>query len=249
MKTLPTEEKERIREGREQLRRSRIADDIARTDRKFRRLEHFILGGFLFVGLVLAGWLVIDIRSQNDQVRKRYRPETYSAFTNLVNMASVIESEHHAALDRLDLDILRNYALIERTQDYRPFKGELAKARGIISFSREETRMLFRRLNALFPPESTNERHDAQKTYGELMTEFDVSEARIDADEQIILLLEKHRGKWHVKHGKVEFDDSALQVEFNSLLPTPDESTARWRKDFGSIESNVVELPSPPVSK
>lgn len=243
MKVLPQEDKERIRSARDEARRLRVADDIARTDRKFRRLERGIFCFIVLLLVVLSACLLWNMSTKGERTRRRYRPETYAAFTNLVSMASAIETEHADAMGRLDFDLLKNYALLERSNDFSPFLEEIARARAVVLYSREETKMLFKELYALFPPDSVNERHDAQKIYGELMTVIDVSEERVDAAEKALQLLVAHRGKWHARKGTVEFADSALKAEFDSLGQDPDEETARWRRDFGVIESNIVEVP------
>jgi len=244
VKVLPQEDKERIRSARDEARRLRVADDIALTDRKFRRLERGILWFFAILLVALSACLFWNVSLRGERARMRYRPETYAAFTNLVSMASAIETEHADAMGRMDFDLLKNYALLERSDDFRPFQDEIARARAVVLYSREETRMLFKELYALFPPDSINERHDAQKIYGELMTVIDVSEERVDAAEKALLLLLANKGRWHAKKGTVEFTDNALKAEFDSLGQDPDEDTARWRKDFGAIESNVIEVPS-----
>ena len=246
MKVLPPDDRERIRAAKEEVRRQRIAADIARTDRRFRRLEVGILCFFAFLLVVLSAGLAWNLFLRRERARQRYRPETYAAFTNLVSMADAIESEHAAAMDRLDFDLLRNYALLERTGSLAPFRDEIARARAVVLYSREETKMLFKELYALFPPDSVNERHDAQKIYGKLMTAIDVSEERVDAVEKVLELLAAHLGKWRARQGSVAIDDPRLKAEFDSLVQPPDEDTARWRRDFETIESNVVKVPDTP---
>lgn len=174
-----------------------------------------------------------------------YRKETYAAFTNLTTKADGVKSAYDAAIANLDLDLLRNYALVANQRDLAVFTNEIAKARAEIASARIRMKDLFRDIYDLFPPECLGEREDAQRLYGKIMTEIDLTEERIDNDENALFLLHANRDRWRVKRGRIEFNDTRLEDEFRFYSKSLDASTSRWRKDFatpGAVESAPVEL-------
>ena len=246
MKVLPADEKTRITEmraaRRDEARRERVREELAHTGhigRLVDRIVFFALGAGLVALVAVVAWI---FASRHLESRVRYRPETREAFLELSRAAASIEEQHNAALKQLDLDLLRNYALIENMQDSTPLFDELKRARTVLKYSREKARGLFMDLWQKFPPESVNERLDAQRIYGELMAVLDASEERIENDTCVLQLLVSNRGKWHVHHGKIEFSEEALRQNFDFYQHDTDGSTARWRKDFGSVADGELRV-------
>ena len=178
---------------------------------------------------------------------QRYRSETREAFEALKSKAEDVRKWHKDEFSKVDFVILHNYALIERSQDIGFATNELAKGKGVIEAARSRMKDLFRGLYDLFPPESANERLDAQRLYGEIMNEIDASEDRIDAEECVLALLDDNRSKWHVYHGRIVFEDMMLEREVGFFKKDTDGSTKRWKRDFkpSSLESPIIEVPSP----
>ena len=173
------------------------------------------------------------------------RKEVHAAFTNLTAQADAVKSAYDAAIANLDLDLLRNYALVANQRDLSVFTNEIAKARVEIAGARTRVKDLFRDIFDIFPPECLGEREDAQRLYGTIMTAIDLTEERIDNDESALYLLHASRDRWRVKRGRIEFSDKRLEDEFRFYSKSLDASTSRWRQDFaapGALESAPVEL-------
>lgn len=134
-------------------------------------------------------------------------------------------------LAQLDLDMLTNYALIEKSDNLVPFKEEIDKAQAVLRFSRQRVKSLFKNVKRLFPSDQTDEMIAAQKIYAALMTELDRSEDSLFLKYRRLEFLHRHRGKWHAHNGKANFLDSHLEAEFN-YLDKADPATLRWHKDF-----------------
>ena len=180
-------------------------------------------------------------------LQQRYRNETREAFEALKGKAEEVRKWHKDEFAKIDFAILHNYALIERSPDIGFATNELAKGKNVVESSRSRMKDLFRDLYDAFPPESANERLDAQRLYGEIMNEIDASEDRLDAEECVLALLDDNRSKWHVYHGNIVFEDMMLEREVGFFKKDTDGSTMRWKRDFkqSPLESPVVELPSP----
>ena len=245
MKVLSKEEKLRVEESKRQSRRSKVLEDIHRVEHRARTVERVVL--YLFLAVLLAAisalvWLLLDARQKK---KDRYRQETYGSYVQLISEAEGIEKQLGESIAKLDIDLVRNHSLIEKTQDVAFLYDELNKARSLLDMSRSELQLLFGGIYARFPPESINERKDAQRLYGEIMGRFDAEEERFEDLESALTLLVDNRTKWKAKHGQVVFSDPELKKEFNYYSQANDPSTTRWRKDFGSsIESNVIEVPT-----
>ena len=208
---------------------------------KIRRMLFWVMGTVLMLACSAGCWFFLRAA----QVRARYQRETRAAFDALRSKAENVREWHMAEFAKVDFSILHNYALIERSQDIGFATNELARGKSIIESSRSRLKDLFRDLYDVFPPESANERLDAQRLYGEIMNEIDASEERLDAEECVLALLDDNRSKWHVYHGRIVFDDLMLEREVSFFKRDTDGSTMRWKRDFkqSGIESPVVELP------
>jgi len=169
----------------------------------------------------------------------RYQRETHAAFNSLKARAEAERGRHREEFAKVDFALLRNYALVERSQDVGFALEEIARGKGVVEASRGRVKDLFRNLYEVFPPESANERLDAQRLYGEIMDEIDASEERLDAEECILALLDDNRGRWRVRNGRLEFDDLSLEREVGFFMKDTDGSALRWKRDFGrgGIES------------
>ena len=181
----------------------------------------------------------------------RYQRETRAAFDSLKARAEAERTRHREDFGKVDFALLRNYALVERSKDITFALEEIARGKGVVEASRVRVKDLFRDLYDLFPPESSNERLDAQRLYGEIMNEIDASEERLDAEECVLALLDENRDKWHVQNGRLLFSDVSLEREVGFFRKDTDGSALRWKRDFGrsGIESAPVELPHAAAEK
>lgn len=205
----------------------------------------------LAAGLAIVAWKAMQGPDPHE-LSGEYAAETKAAMEKLVARARALKTKHEAELKLLDLDALRDYARIAKAEGPDVFAETIGKARTIIEGTRTGMKDLFGGLYETFPPEAVNERRDAQKLYGEIMTEIDVAEDRLDADELVIGLLLSARDQWKVEKGEVVFSDPRLEREFRFFSKGADETVTRWHKDFGPkakgvIESDIIEVRRGPV--
>ncbi len=181
----------------------------------------------------------------------RYQRETRAAFDSLRTRAEAERVRHREDFSTVDFALLRNYAMVEKSADIGFALGEIARGKNVVEASRARVKDLFCNLYDIFPPESANERLDAQRLYGEIMDEIDASEERLDTEECVLALLDDNRGRWRVRNGRLEFDDLSLEKEVRFFMKDTDGSALRWKRDFGRsvIESAPVALPSAPAAK
>ncbi len=241
------------------IRPIRVEEKPLSKEEKSRRILFWAVGIVLALACVAGAWWWARVPEESDkgvasprgsgqgESKQRYRSETRGAFEALKGKAEQVRKWHQAEFAKVDFAILHNYALIERSQDIGFATNELAKGKSVIESSRSRMKDLFRDLYDAFPPESANERLDAQRLYGEIMNEIDASEDRLDAEECVLALLDGNRSKWHVYHGNIVFEDMMLEREVGFFKKDTDGSTMRWKRDFkqSPIESPVVEVPSP----
>ena len=167
--------------------------------------------------------------------RIRYREGSRLRFDELKSKADAIKMQYEAGMRLLDLRILDDYSLIAAHADLSSVTNETRKAREVLSLARAQAGDLFRGVLEMFPPESVNERIDAQKMYGELMNGIDATEGRIRQDERALELLDANRGRWRVdENSRLVFDDARLRMEIEFFGRDKDDATVRWKKDFGN---------------
>lgn len=175
--------------------------------------------------------------------KNRYRPETREQFDRLLKQSENLRSDHKKAMGTLRLERTRNYALIENSRDISPILAQIEKGQDLVRYSRTRVADLFRDILDRFPEESANERLDAQKIYGSLMEELDLDEYNLSCAFMAVTLLDENRGKWKEENGKVNWQEKGLADEFARYDGAVDASTARWKRDFTTIESPPVAIP------
>ena len=226
-------------------------DPKARGVRK--RWVAVIAAGVAVVVAAIASLIVWNAAQGPDPLALSgdYAEETKGEMEKLVTKARARKDKHDAELKLLNLDILRDYTKIAAAKSPDAFTNEVAKARVVIEATRTDIKDLFRDLYTIFPPEAENERRDAQKLYGEIMSDIDVSEERINADELVVSILLSSRDAWTVENGKIRFSDPKLEREFQFFRKDTDVTVTRWNKDFGPkskpgvIESEIIEVRYP----
>ena len=172
----------------------------------------------------------------------RYQDRTRPIFTDLQSKADAIRMQYEAGIRLLDLRVLDDYSLLARHVDLSAVTNETRKAREVLSLARAQAGDLFSGVLEMFPPESANERIDAQKMYGELMNGIDATEGRIRQDERALALLDSNRDKWRVgENGRLVFSDARLRMEIEFFNRDRDDATARWKKDFGNTGGKGTE--------
>ena len=165
----------------------------------------------------------------------RYRNGTRSIFVDLQSKADAIRTQYESSIKLLDLKVLEDYSLLARHNNLSSVTNEIRKAKEVLSLARAQAGDLFSGVLEMFPPESVNERIDAQKMYGELMNGIDATEGRIRQDERALTLLDSSRDKWRVaEDGRLVFSDARLRMEIEFFSRDKDDATARWKKDFGN---------------
>ena len=193
----------------------------------------------------LLGGISTYLLTERQPSETRRPPRQFtSAYRSLIATTEDIRTHHKAALAKLNLDLLRNYALVEHTDDMSSILKETDEAYAVINYTRVRLKELFKDVYARFPSTGSVERTEAQRLYGELMQEIDADESRVWSDEYAVSFLQDHRGKWTTRKGQVEWSDPKLAAEFANITQYADPSTARWHKDFSqTIESNIVATP------
>ena len=156
------------------------------------------------------------------------------AYRQLVSKAVAMRKLHEGEIGTLGLEVLRDYGkLASSTNGLAEFKGLLDDAHQAVERARRRTRALFKNIYSVFPPDCPGERIGAQKLYGELMTEIDASEERINADEAMLRLLDGSRGGWRVTDGGgILFTDQKLEKEFSFMMQDAGAAGLRWQRDF-----------------
>lgn len=154
------------------------------------------------------------------------------AYTNLEIMVRGVVGQRAKSLAALDLDILKNYALIESISDLSRLTAEIEKARGIIEASRMQTKEMFRTAFDGVRENDVATRMAIQQLYAQVLDGLDLDEARVDASELSMFLLDENRGKWRTHKGKIIFTDTQLESEFKLITSQTDAAAIRWRKEM-----------------
>lgn len=165
-------------------------------------------------------------------------------FVALCQEVDKIKDLHLRRLDEVDFELLANYALLYSMPDATAFLQEIAKGRECVREARDGVKAAFASAYPKIPVRNGEELTEAQKAYGIVMSCIDASEERLDNEECAIALLCDNRGKWSVKRGRVVWSDDVLAAAFLTFERSPTAETARWRRDFRHIESNVVGVPT-----
>lgn len=222
-------------------------DPKARGIRK--RWVAVIVAVAVLIASVIVGAVVWNAAQTPDPAALSgdYAEATKGKMEKLVTKARARKDKHDAELKLLNLDMMRDYEKIAKASSPADFSNEVAKARAVIEATRADIKDLFRDLYTIFPPEAENERRDAQKLYGEIMSDIDVSEERINADELVVSILLSSKESWTVEKGKIRFSDPKLEREFQFFRKDADVTVTRWNKDFGPksqgvIESEIIEV-------
>ena len=136
-------------------------------------------------------------------------------FGELSDKLETITRNFRTMAAQVDRELLSNYALIEKGTDMTPFDAEIKRWRDIVSKWRQEVRSLYESAYEKIPEAKIADRLSAQRLYGEVMEEIDAESSELDRNECAIELLQSNRGKWSVRHGRVEWRDRKLEKQFH----------------------------------
>jgi len=164
---------------------------------------------------------------------RQHSADTAAAFKALEEESAAVRRQCDEAIDALNLDLAKNYALIERSSDISFLYDEINKARGVVEWARNRAKSVFKDIHSTFPASRANERLDAQALYGSLMSFVDEHDDRMMRLESALMLLDGNRGKWKCVKGQLVFSDKAVEDEYNFFCVEPDADAARWQRDFG----------------
>ena len=185
-------------------------------------------------------------RSKSTFTSIRYNSATSVAFSNILDRVQMIEKKQAERTASLNLDLLHNYALVQRLSDLSELYEEIDKGRQIVEETRVDVMSVFGDIYEIFPAECANERLEAEKLYDKLMASADAIEQTLVDEEDALVLLDENRDKWDVRSGRLVFTDKRLEREFKFYNRPTEASSIRWRRDFGhrTIESKPVAIPS-----
>ena len=185
-------------------------------------------------------------RSKSTFTSIRYNSATSVAFSNILDRVQMIEKKQAERTASLNLDLLHNYALVQRLSDLSELYEEIDKGRQIVEETRVDVMSVFGDIYEIFPAECANERLEAEKLYDKLMASTDAIEQKLVDEEDALVLLDENRDKWDVRSGRLVFTDKRLEREFKFYNRPTEASSIRWRRDFGhrTIESKPVAIPS-----
>ena len=185
-------------------------------------------------------------RSKSTFTSIRYNSATSVAFSNILDRVQMIEKKQAERTASLNLDLLHNYALVQRLSDLSELYEEIDKGRQIVEETRVDVMSVFGDIYEIFPAECANERLEAEKLYDKLMASADAIEQKLVDEEDALVLLDENRDKWDVRSGRLVFTDKRLEREFKFYNRPTEASSIRWRRDFGhrTIESKPVAIPS-----
>lgn len=193
------------------------------------RAAMLAVGAFAVVGGV---WWFGRNEAQLSQTRQ-HSADTAKAFKALEEEAAAVRRQCGEAIGALDLDLAKNYALIERSTDISFLYDEINKGRSVVEWARSRAKTVFKDIHSTFPASRANERLDAQALYGSLMSYVDEHDERMMRLESALMLLDGNRSKWKCVKGRLVFSDKALEDEYNFFEVEPSADAARWQRDFG----------------
>ena len=228
-----------------ELRKKGIRPIKLTVDPEYLKRRRIILSmaAVSLLGVALAMVVLWRVHLTHRQAT-RYREETKKDFLSFVSLADDMRHHYRYSLKVAGFTKAFDCTQVVDVTRVEPLFLEFQRIRSIMSESRDRFRVFFSNIYERFPASSVNERLDAQKLYGEIMDEIDTDEARVENNECIVMLLDGNRGKWKVQGGKVVFADSKLERDVGFFSVESDETTARWRRDFGALkESNIEQTP------
>ncbi len=191
----------------------------------------------LAAAVIVAGcvwwWVARDGRAGARSSLRPHSEDSAAAFKALEEEAATVRRQCSEAIGALDLDLAKNYALIERSADISFLYDEINKGRSVVEWARSRAKTVFKDIHSTFPASRANERLDAQALYGSLMSFVDEHDERMMRLESALMLLDANRSKWKCVKGRLVFSDKALEDEYNFFGVEPGADAARWQRDFG----------------
>ena len=207
----------------------------------------------ILLSVAVAGMVVFPLPRRGDRpVLAAPTPQNTGrrcpAFQKIVEEVEEARERYREGMEKVDYELLANYALVERIGDMAEFHSMIAYGREVVSNARESVTRSLRANYEGIPETAVRDRNDAQRLYGLVMSELDAAEEGLDGDDCVLTLLDMNRGQWHVARGSVVWKDARLERQFRLLGRDPGAGKAKWEWDSGreeakAIESNVVGLP------
>lgn len=156
-----------------------------------------------------------------------------SRYTNLVAQVATFAAAQGEAFATMDVLALAHRPELATMDDFAPLYDEVDAARQTLEASRSQLKELFRTGYGEFARGETDLKRAVQLCYVKATESLDAYEARIDAEEYALMLLDDHRDKWGFRSGELKFDDPALADEFRALAAETDAAALKWRREIG----------------
>ena len=173
----------------------------------------------------------------------KYTDDERRAFDALTREVDAMCGQHRASMEKLSLDSLIAEASTLATNEMSRMFKLVDAAHETIERTRKELKNVFSGISTNFPAGGLAIK-DAQRLYGERMEALDAEAISMSNCRYAMALLDGYRDKWSLKDGQPVFSDPGLAQMYKHCLEgvLTDSSTARWKKDFGVISSEVIEI-------
>ena len=123
------------------------------------------------------------------------------ALLKLQEKVRAARDRHTATMRLVDWDCINDYRALSRPEGRNKAKRALSYARSGVAQSRLDLRTVFDYHYGGIPEEAVAERNEAQILYGEVMSEIDADEIRVENGESVLAEIERNpdflKSRWH----------------------------------------------------
>ena len=156
-------------------------------------------------------------------------------YVRLEGVAGSIRSEMDSRIAALDIDLLRDWAVIENAKDVEKFYASIERANGEVESAKEKLRAAFKDVERTFS--DPRELGLAQKLYGDSAEAIDAVGQAIAFHGYAFMLLDENRGKWRTERDgetrRIVWSDDGLKHKFDFYSKGGvSAATMRWKRDL-----------------
>lgn len=175
--------------------------------------------------------------SQVPDATRSYSEAERKAFIKLAANVDTVGRRFTGEMAELELGTINCPLNVAEMSDSSPLYKKALDAQLLIDRARREMKEVFATVATSFAPEGEAIR-DAQRLYGERMSELDAAEISLSNRKFALALLESNRDKWSLKDGEAVFAEARLARMYKYCLEgiETDGATARWQRDFNTVK-------------